>query len=128
MLNVCTVTGRITKDLQIRAMPNGKSVMAFAIACDRDYKDDNGDRPTDFIDCIIFGREAEFLQKYCGKGSLVTVTGRLELRKWESKDGQKRSAHEIRVDKVYFEIKRENGDGNRDESGFADITMEDIPF
>ena len=102
MLNTITIMGRMVRDLQIRKTGNGTSVLNFTLAVDRDYTDDNGDRETDFIDCVAWAHTADFIGKYFSKGDLMAVNGRLQIRDWEDDDGNRRRAAEIKVDNVYF--------------------------
>ena len=110
MLNTITIMGRMVRDPEIRQTGNGTSVCNFSLAVDRDYTDQNGDRETDFIDCVVWAHTADFVSKYFGKGDLMAVSGRLQLREWEDNDGNRRRAAEIKVDNVYF------GGGKRDKS------------
>lgn len=110
MLNTITIMGRMVRDPEIRKTGAGTSVVNFTLAVDRDYTDDNGDRETDFIDCVVWAHSADFVAKYFSKGDLMAVNGRLQLRDWEDDDGNRRRAAEIKVDNVYF------GGGKREKS------------
>lgn len=110
MLNTITIMGRMVRDPEIRKTGAGTSVLNFTLAVDRDYTDDNGDRETDFIDCVAWAHTADFVGAYFSKGDLMAVHGRLQLRDWEDDDGNRRRAAEIKVDNVYF------GGGRRDKS------------
>ena len=102
MLNRIVIQGRLTRDPAARAMPNGKSTVAFSVACDRDYKDDNGNRVTDFVDCVAFGPTADFLCKYFNKGKMVLLEGRVQTRKFTNKDGIDKSVTEVYAEKIHF--------------------------
>ena len=102
MLNTITIMGRMVRDPEIRQTGNGTSVCNFTLAVDRDYTDQNGDRETDFIDCVVWAHSADFVAKYFSKGDLMAVNGRLQIRNWEDDDGNRRRAAEIKVDNVYF--------------------------
>lgn len=102
MLNRITITGRLTQDPELRTTQSGISVTSFSIACQRDYKNANGDRETDFFNVTAWRATAEFVTQYFSKGSLITVDGRLESRKYTDKDGNNRVAIEIKADNVYF--------------------------
>ena len=102
MLNTITIMGRMVGDPEIRKTGAGTSVLNFALAVDRDYTDDNGDRETDFINCVVWAHSADFVAKYFSKGDLMVVNGRLQFRDWEDDDGNRRRATEIKVDNVYF--------------------------
>ena len=118
MLNHITVMGRLTRDPELRYTQTQTPVTSFSVAVDRDYAPkDGGERQTDFIDCVAWRSTAEFVSKYFQKGSMAVVSGRLQMRDWTDRDGNKRRSAEIVADNVYFgESKRareENG-GYRD--------------
>ena len=102
MLNRITITGRMTRDPELRATQSGISVTSFSIANQRSYKNNSGERETDFFDVVAWRNTAEFVTKYFSKGSLVTVDGRLETRKFTDKQGNERKAVEIIADNVFF--------------------------
>ena len=102
MLNQIVLMGRITKDPELRQTPGGVNVCSFSIACDRDYKADGQERETDFIDVTVWRGTAEFVSKYFGKGDLITVAGRLQIRRWTDNDGNNRRSAEIAAENVYF--------------------------
>lgn len=107
MLNVTTIMGRICKDVDLRKTNGGTSVCSFSLACDRDYSKD-GERGVDFIDCVAFRGTAEFIERNFQKGAMICVTGRLQIRDWTDKDGNKRRSAEILVDNAYFTGERRN--------------------
>ena len=96
-MNVCTFIGRLGKDPDMRYTQNGKAVASFSLAISRDGKKDE----TDWIDFIAWEKTAELIANYCHKGDLIGVTGQLQQRSWE-KDGQKRTAHEVKVNRIDF--------------------------
>ena len=98
MLNRICVMGRLVADPQLRQTESGKSVANFTIACDRDRNREE----TDFIDVVAWQGTAEFVSKYFQKGQMAVVTGRLQMRKYEDKEGNKRTAFEVLADSVYF--------------------------
>lgn len=100
MINNVTLMGRMTADAELRATPNGKSVTSFSIAVERDFKQ-NGERQTDFINLVAWGKTAEFITNYFSKGDMIAVTGSIQTRQYE-KDGSKRTATEVLVDKASF--------------------------
>lgn len=102
MLNRITMTGRMTRDPELRTTQSNISVTSFSIANQRNYKNGNGERDTDFFDVVAWRATAEFVTKYFMKGSLVTVDGRLETRKFTDKQGNERKAVEIIADNVFF--------------------------
>ena len=102
MLNRITITGRMTRDPELRTTQSGISVTSFSIANQRNYKNNSGERETDFFDVVAWRNTAEFVTKYFSKGSLVTVDGRLESRKFTDKQGNERKTVEIIADNVFF--------------------------
>ena len=109
-LNHITIMGRLTKELELRQTQSGKAVANFTLAVDRDYTEKGAERETDFIDCVAWRGTAEFVDKYFGRGQMAVVSGRLQIRDWEDKDGNKRRSAEIVADNVYFgESKRDAG-------------------
>ena len=107
MLNRVTLMGRLVADPELRSTASNLSVCSFRIAVDRDYK--KGDqKETDFIDIVAWRSTAEFVSKYFSKGRMAVVSGRLQIRPWEDKDGNKRRSAEVVADNVYF------GDSKRD--------------
>lgn len=102
MLNVVTIMGRMARDPELRKTGSGKSVASFSLAVERDRKNESGDRDVDFIDCVAWGQTGDFVAKYFQKGSMAVVSGRLQIRGWTDKDGNKRKAAEIVANSVYF--------------------------
>ena len=114
MLNHIVIMGRLTRDPELRRTGSGIAVASFSLAVDRDFgKTESGERETDFIDCVAWRQTGEFVSKYFTKGSLAVVSGRLQIRSWNDKDGNKRRTAEVVVDNIYFGgSKRENEGGN----------------
>lgn len=108
MLNHVILQGRLTKDPELRKTQNGISVTNFTLAVDRDFKS-NGQKETDFINCSAWRQTAEFLSRFFGKGRMVLLEGRIEVRSYQDKEGNKRTAWDVVADRVYF------GDSKRDE-------------
>lgn len=102
MLNQITIMGRMVREPELRNTNSGLAVASFTLAVDRDFKNDNGEKETDFIDCVAWRSTAEFVSKYFGKGSMAVVSGRLQVRSYNDKDGNKRKASEIVASNVYF--------------------------
>lgn len=102
MLNHIVLMGRLTRDPELRRTGSGVAVTSFAIACDRDYAPQGGEKETDFIDIVTWRNTAEFAHKYFAKGSMIVVSGRLQIRDWTDKDGKKRRSAEVGADNVYF--------------------------
>ena len=115
MLNHITIMGRLTRDPELRTTQAGVSVVSFTVACDRDFGGrDGGERQTDFIDCVAWRSTGEFVSKYFHKGSMIVVSGRLQSRKWQDREGNNRTSWEINADNVYFGESRRDGDSSRD--------------
>lgn len=130
MLNVCTIMGRLTRDPELRRTKNGVSVASFSLAVDRDYKGD-GERETDFIQCVAWRSSAEFVSKYFGKGQMAVVSGRLQIRKWTDDKGNKRESAEVLVDNIYFGDSKKTGGGQpAGQQNYGVIEDEDaeLPF
>ena len=112
MLNHITIMGRLTRDPELRRTGSGIAVASFTVAVDRDYSGkDNGEKETDFIECVAWRQTGEFVSKYFTKGRMIVVDGRLQIRGWSDKDGNKRRTAEIVADNVYF------GDSKKESSG-----------
>ena len=110
MLNHTVIMGRLTRDPELRRTNSGVSVASFALAVERDFKGKNGEKETDFIDCTAWREKAEFASKYFSKGSMAVVSGRLQMKSWTDKDGDKRTGAEVVVENIYFgESKQRSG-------------------
>ena len=114
MLNHITIMGRLTRDPELRYTKSNTPVASFTVAVDRDYADADGSRETDFIDCVAWKQGAEFVSNYFRKGSMIVVSGSLQSRKWQDRDGNKRTSWEIRVDHTYFGEARRDGESRHD--------------
>jgi len=115
MLNHITIMGRLTRDPELRTTQSGVSVASFTLAVDRDFGGrDGGERQTDFIDCVAWRQTGEFISKYFTKGRMAVVSGRLQSRKWETKEGEKRTSWEVVVDNAYFGDSRRDSDSRSD--------------
>ena len=111
MLNHIVIMGRLTRDPELRRTGSGVAVTNFCVAVDRDYvAKDGGERKTDFINCFAWRGTGEFIAKYFTKGRMIVVDGRLEMRDWTDKDGNKRTSAEINVDNAYFGDSKRDGD------------------
>lgn len=110
MLNHIVIMGRLVRDPELRRTGSGIAVTSFTVAVDRDFASKDQQRETDFIDCVAWRYSAEFVAKYFTKGSMIVVAGRLQIRPWTDKDGNKRRTAEVVADNCYFgEGKRSNG-------------------
>ena len=101
MLNRITLVGRLVRDPEYRAFQDGSSVCNFTLAVDDDYKDQSGQKVTDFIDCTAWRKAAEFMTKYMTKGCIVAASGRMKSKRWTDKDGYKRTSWFVNCDNVY---------------------------
>ena len=102
MLNVVAIMGRLAADPQMRQTQAGKSVCSFRIACDRGRKDANGQNQTDWLDVVAWDKTADFVSHYFPKGSMIAVTGRLQSRNYQDKNGNNRTAVEIVANNINF--------------------------
>ena len=114
MLNHIIIMGRLTRDPELRRTGSGVAVASFSLAVDRDFGNrESGERETDFIDCVAWRQTGEFVSKYFTKGRMAVVTGRLQIRGWTDKDGNKRRTAEVIADSVYFgDSKKESDSGS----------------
>ena len=118
MLNVAVVMGRLTADPELKSTAGGVSVCSFTVAVDRRFKAQNEERQTDFIRCVAWRQSAEFLGRFFRKGSMVAVTGSIQVRQYEDKNGNKREAVEIVADQINFTGEKNPGNtggGYRDD-------------
>ena len=133
--------GRLTRDPELRRTGSGAAVTSFSLACDRDFKSQSGEKETDFIEVVAWKNTAEFVSKYFSKGRMAVVEGRLQIRDWTDKAGNKRTTAEVVADNVYFaDSKRSESNDNQKENfnalsgrlsdDFVPISEEDgeIPF
>lgn len=132
MLNQIVIMGRLGKDPELRRTQSGVAVATFNVAVDRDFKDKaTGQRATDWITCVAWRSTAEFVEKYFAKGSQVLVAGRLQMRDWTDKDGNKRISAEVQAENVYFAGAKTEG-GQRELPEFEvmddDDPDPDLPF
>ena len=112
-MNQIVLMGRLTRDPELRHTQNGTAVTSFSLAVDRRYvAKDNGERQTDFIDVVAWQNLGEFVSKYFVKGQMAAVTGRLQIRDWTDKDGNKRRSAEVVADNVYFTESKKSREAN----------------
>ena len=117
MLNHIVLMGRLTRDPELRRTGNGTAVASFTIAVDRDFATKDGEKETDFIDCVAWRQTGEFVSKYFTKGRMAVVEGRLQIRGWTDKDGNKRRTAEVIADNVYFGDSKKEASGDNNASG-----------
>lgn len=115
MLNHIVIMGRLTREPELRRTGSGVAVTSFTLAVDRDFSNkESGEKETDFIDCVAWRQTGEFVSKYFKKGSMAVVSGKLQIRSWTDKDGNKRRSAEVIADNVYF------GDSKKSDSYTGD--------
>lgn len=103
MLNKIIIMGRLTRDPELRRTGSGLAVASFSVAVDRDWPSkDTGEKETDFINCVAWRQKGEFVSKYFEKGSMIVVSGRLQIRSWTDDSGNKRTTAEIVAEDIYF--------------------------
>ena len=113
MLNHITIMGRLVREPELRRTGSGIAVASFRVAVDRDFGGrDGGERETDFIDCVAWRQTGEFVSKYFAKGSMIVVSGRLQMRNWNDKEGNKRTSAEVVAENVYFGESKRSSEGN----------------
>jgi len=146
-MNQIVIMGRLTRDPELRHTPNGVAVASFSLAVDRGFAPkDGGERQTDFIDVVAWRNTAEFVSKYFTKGQMAAVTGRLQIRDWTDKDGNKRRSAEVVAENIYFTESKKSRDAGSSQidskddypgfgapvesSDFAELAMDDgdLPF
>lgn len=133
MLNHITLTGRLCADPVLRRTQNGTAVASFTLACERDFKNESGDREVDFIDCVAWRKTAELVSGYFTKGRMAIASGRMQIRGWTDKDGNRRKSAEILVDNIYFGDSRPRAEGAATEATgaepYSEIAEDDeLPF
>lgn len=136
MLNKIFIMGRLTRDPELRRTQNGTAFTSFTLAVDRDFKNADGTNDTDFIDVVAWRTTAEFVSKYFSKGRMAVVEGRLQLRDWTDRDGNKRRNAEVLADNIYFgDAKKDADSGAKKYAGgqFVEVdedfdTDDDMPY
>jgi single-strand DNA-binding protein len=118
-MNKTLLEGRLTKDVELRYTPNGTAVANGTIAVPRDYKDDEGNNPADFLQFVVWDKKAENLANYTAKGDMISLVGRLESRSYENNEGMKVFVTEINVETFYFlqQVEKENSSQNQNSNG-----------
>lgn len=129
MLNHITIMGRLTRDPELRRTGSGVAVASFTVAVDRDIANkDTGEKETDFIDCVAWRQTGEFVSKYFTKGRMIVVSGRLQIRSWNDKDGNKRRTAEVVADNCYFgDSKTENGNATPSAPAYGNFATPSAP-
>ena len=133
MLNKIVIQGRLTKDPELRRTQSGTAVASATVAVDRDFKNQDGSRDTDFIPIVAWNGTGEMLAKYFSKGRMILVEGRLQLRDWTDNDGNKRRTAEIVANSVYFGDSKKDSESapthSEPQGGFSEVEDDgDLPF
>ena len=128
MLNHITLAGRLVADPELRRTQSEIAVASFNLAVDQDYKSRNGDRGVDFIPIVAWRNTAEFAEKYFEKGQMAIVSGRLTSRRYEDKNGNKRTAYEVVADHIYFAGSKTKSETDSAPQRFDDFTDDDGDF
>lgn len=122
MLNHIVIMGRLARDPELRRTQSGTAVATFRLAVDRDFKDKNtGEKATDWIDVVAWRGIGEFVSRYFTKGRVAVVEGRLQMREWTDKEGNKRVTAEVVADNVYFGDSKRDDDGGGRQGGGGDL-------
>lgn len=128
MLNVITIAGRLVRDPELRRTNGGVAVASFTVAVDRDFSGKNGnEKETDFIDVVCWKNTAEFVNKFFSKGRMIVVSGRLQIRIWTDKDGNKRRNAEVVADNVYFGDSKKEETSGENYGGYSAPAMPEVP-
>ena len=127
MLNHITIMGRLTRDPELRRTGSGVAVASFTLAVDRDYTQQGQEKETDFIDCVAWRNTGEFVSKYFAKGRMAVVSGRLQIRSWNDKDGNKRRSAEVVADNVYFGDSKRDGENSSAPSSYGGSSYGSAP-
>ena len=116
MINRVVLIGRLTRDPELRRTPQGDAVTSFTLAVNRNYTDKDGQQQADFINCVVWKKSAENVEKYCSKGSLVGVEGRIQTRSYDNQQGQKVYVVEVICNSVQFLDTRQKNQATLDEN------------
>lgn len=125
-MNVVILIGRLTKDVELRYTQAGKAVATFTLAVDRPFTNQAGERETDFIPVVVWGKLAEHCANYLGKGRQAAVEGRMQVRFYEDQNGQRRRVTEVVANSVQFLDRAKESGGAKKEPG--EINLDDLPF
>jgi len=127
LLNKVIIIGRLTRDPELRYTQSGVAVASFTLAVNRNYKNAQGQQEADFIDVVVWRGQAETCANHLNKGRLIAVEGRLQIRSYETPEGQRRKVAEVVAESVQFLEKKSSATGN-ETTGAGDFLEDDIPF
>ena len=126
-MNNVSLVGRLTKDPELRTISTGNTTCNFTVAVNRQFTNASGERETDFINCVIWGKQAENLAKYCTKGSLIGVSGRIQTRNYDGQDGHKVYVTEVLANNVSFLGSKNDRDmSSSNEPSFEDVSKTNV--
>lgn len=125
-MNKAILIGRITKEPEIKYTQSGTAVVSFTLAVDRDFKDEQGNYITDFINCVAWRNQAEFIANYIKKGYLIAISGAIQTRSWQTQNGENRSVTEVIVDSIKNLTPKENTPEEKQNAN--EIDDSDLPF
>lgn len=131
MINNITLTGRLTKAINLKYTQSGKAIGSFTLAVNRNYKDANGNKQVDFIRCLAWGKVGELLDQYCGKGSLIGIVGQIQTRSYENDQNQKVYLTEVNVREITFLETRKESQETSEQGNMTnpqEILDDDLPF
>lgn len=132
MINRVVLVGRLTRDPELRRTQNGTAVASFTLAIDNRIKDENGDKTTSFIPCVVWNQQAENCVRFVHKGSLVGIEGRLNQRTYQNKEGNNVQVIEVMCDSVqYLDPKKQEESSNQsteNKTNNIDVSSDDLPF
>ena len=131
MINNVTLTGRLTKAINLKYTQSGKAIGSFTLAVNRNYKDANGNKQVDFIRCLAWGKVGELLDQYCGKGSLIGIVGQIQTRSYENDQNQKVYLTEVNVRELTFLETRKESQETSEQGNMTnpqEILDDDLPF
>lgn len=140
MINNTVLVGRLTKDVELRYTPSNVAVATFTLAVNRTFKNENGEREADFINCVMWRQQAENLANWAKKGALIGITGRIQTRSYDNQQGQRVYVTEVVAEQ--FQLLESKGQGNQGQQKQAqqqtpdfsrqgapmDISDDDLPF
>lgn len=127
-MNKCVLVGRLTKDTEIKLTSNQSKLCMFTIAVDRRFKDKDGNRQADFINCLAWGKNAEFINKYFNKGSRIGIVGSIQTRSYADKDGKTVYVTEVVVDEAEFVESAGNGEAKAEAKAETKPSNDEMPF
>lgn len=141
MINNVVLVGRMTRDAELRYTPSNQAVATFTLAVNRNFKNQNGEREADFINCILWNQPAENLANWAKKGTLIGVTGRIQTRNYENQQGQRVYVTEVMANNFQMLESRKDQQGGQSQGGYQsggqsafgnnqpmDISEDDLPF